>query len=57
MNSGKIVAGRVDGTEIEGSIRGPRGPKKLFNMLLARKKGQVFTLAILCVEEDTGEVT
>ena len=30
MNSGKIVAGgRVDGTEIEGSIRGPRGPKKL----------------------------
>ena len=28
MNSGKIVAGgRVDGTEIEGSIRGPRGPK------------------------------
>ena len=30
MNSGKIVAGgRVDGwTEIEGSIRGPRGPKK-----------------------------
>ena len=30
MNSGKIVAGgRVDGTEIEGSIRGPRGPKKV----------------------------
>ena len=30
MNSGKIVAGgRVDGTEIEGSIRGPRGPKKI----------------------------
>ena len=29
MNSGKIVAGeRVDGTEIEGSIRGPRGSKK-----------------------------
>ena len=30
MNSGKIVAGgRTDGwTEIEGSIRGPRGPKK-----------------------------
>ena len=29
MNSGKIVAGgRVDETEIEGSIRGPRGPKK-----------------------------
>ena len=27
MNSGKIVAGRVDGTEIEGSTRGPRGPK------------------------------
>ena len=33
MNSGKIVAGWVDGTgrvvgtEIEGSIRGPRGPK------------------------------
>ena len=29
MNSGKIVAGgrTVDGTEIEGSIRGPRGPK------------------------------
>ena len=32
MNSGKIVAGgRTDGwTGIEGSIRGPRGPKKLF---------------------------
>ena len=29
MNSGKIVAGgRVDGTEIEGFIRGPRGHKK-----------------------------
>ena len=31
MNSGKIVAGRVDGRvdgEIEGSTRGPRGPKK-----------------------------
>ena len=28
MNSGKIVAGRVDGTGIEGSIKGPRGPKK-----------------------------
>ena len=28
MNSGKTVAGRVDGTgEIEGSTRGPRGPK------------------------------
>ena len=28
MNSGKFVAGgRVDGTD-EGSIRGPRGPKK-----------------------------
>ena len=28
MNSGKIVAGgRVDGREIEGSTRGPRGPK------------------------------
>ena len=27
MNSGKIVAGRVDG-KIEGSTRGPRGPKK-----------------------------
>ena len=26
MNSGKIVAGRVDG-KIEGSTRGPRGPK------------------------------
>ena len=29
MNSGKIVAGgRVDGRGIEGSTRGPRGPKK-----------------------------
>ena len=28
MNSGKIVAGRVDGWRIEGSTRGPRGPKK-----------------------------
>ena len=32
MNSGKIGAdgwmGRVDWTGIEGSIRGPRGPKK-----------------------------
>ena len=30
MNSGKIVAGQVDGTgrDIEGSTRGPRGPKK-----------------------------
>ena len=27
MNSGKIVAGRVDGWRIEGSTRGPRGPK------------------------------
>ena len=32
MNSGKIVAdGWTDGTEIEGSIRGPRGPKKCTN--------------------------
>ena len=28
MNSGKIVAGRGDGWRIEGSTRGPRGPKK-----------------------------
>ena len=28
MNSGKIVVGRVDG-KIEGSTRGPCGPKKL----------------------------
>ena len=28
MNSGKIVAGRVDGTD-RGSIRGPRGPKNV----------------------------
>ena len=36
MNLGKIVAGRVDdtgrdGTEIEGSIRGPCGPKNHYN--------------------------
>ena len=29
MNSGKIVADGRDGWEIEGSTRGPRGPKKL----------------------------
>ena len=38
MNSGKIFAGRVDGTggEIKGSTRGPRGPKKqaLLNLWL-----------------------
>ena len=28
FGEGKIVAGRVDGTEIEGSTKGPRGPKK-----------------------------
>ena len=31
MNSGKIVGdgtGRVDGQKMEGSTRGPRGPKK-----------------------------
>ena len=28
MNSGKIVAGGRDGWRIEGSTRGPRGPKK-----------------------------
>ena len=28
MNSGKIVAGRDGWTGIEGSTRGPRGPKK-----------------------------
>ena len=44
MNSGKIVAGgRVDGTEIEGSIRGPRGPK---NMLFAESKKIGFGLSI-----------
>ena len=32
MNSGKIVAGgRVDG-EIEGSTRGPRGPKNSYKL-------------------------
>ena len=32
MNSGKIVAdGWTDGTEIEGSIRGPGGPKNIRN--------------------------
>ena len=35
MNSGKIVAGgRTDGwTEIEGSIRGPRGPKNTYDFI------------------------
>ena len=53
MNSGKIVAGRVDGWtegEIEGSTRGPRGPKKVINadsafiillILWDNKNGQV----------------
>ena len=37
MNTGKIGAGRVDGwtggREIEGSTRGPRGPKNIRNTL------------------------
>ena len=37
MNTGKIGAGRVDGwtggREIEGSTRGPRGPKKYLEIL------------------------
>ena len=40
MNSGKIVARRVDGTEIEGSTRGPRGPKK-FQPSVSATKPQV----------------
>ena len=31
MNSGKIVAGGRDGWTIEGSTRGPRGPKNLLS--------------------------
>ena len=31
--------------------------KKNFSICSLQEKGQVFTLAILCVEEDTGEVT
>ena len=38
MNSGKIGAGRVDGTGIEGSIRGPRGPKKNLLLSLVNKR-------------------
>ena len=37
MNTGKIGAGRVDGwtggREIEGSTRGPRGPKNILTFL------------------------
>ena len=43
MNSGKIVAGRVDGRkegEIKGSTRGPRGPKKL-RLTINRPAGQI----------------
>ena len=31
--------------------------EKNFSLCSLQEKGQVFTLAILCVEEDTGEVT
>ena len=49
MNSGKIVAdgrtGRVDG-KIEGSTRGPRGPKKPQNMKVGLyKTAKLQTLA------------
>ena len=38
MNSGKIVAGgRVDGKVLQGSTRGPRGPKKN-NLMMIRMK-------------------
>ena len=33
MNSGKIGAGRVDGWRIEGSTRGPRGPKNFLILM------------------------
>ena len=34
MNSGKIVAGGRDGWTDRGSIRGPRGPKKNWAIML-----------------------
>ena len=44
MNSGKIVAGRVDGTEIEGSIRGPRRPKKTYTVELEEHHQEEMTI-------------
>ena len=41
MNSGKIVADGRDG-KIEGSTRGPRGPKKVKTRQGNRKNGNLF---------------
>ena len=50
-----FLAGRTDGTEIEGSIRGPRGPKKinldrlkspkLLDPSLTKQPGEIVTTA------------
>ena len=47
MNSGKIVAGRVDGWRIEGSTRGPRGPKKACTQTFASQGANGVNVAIV----------